>query len=219
MKIHIVNCSHKAKNGNSRYLADEFVKLLHFQDLHVTHSSVMDKKIPCSDILSADFLIFSGPVYVDSLSSLSLNYLIELSKLNFRDSNVEGLIAFSNSGFYEASHNELSLEIYEVFCKKNNIPYLGGLGLGAGEMLEATGRVYPLDSDLKRDILRAFLLIKDCMLTRKSMEGNRYIVPDISKKAYLKISHSYWDKHARKNGLDKECLLVKYKEDNRGIQG
>ncbi|GAA0068195.1 hypothetical protein ACV3R5_14650 [Clostridium perfringens] len=219
MKVHIVNCSHKAKNGNSRYLVDEFLKLLYSQNLKVTYSSVMDREIPYSDILGSNFLFFSGPVYVDSLSSLSLKYLIELSKLNFKDSSLEGIIAFSNSGFYEASHNELSLEIYEVFCKKNNISYLGGLGIGAGEMLEATSEVYPLDSELKKDIWRALILIKDCMLTQKPLKENIYIVPNISKKTYLKISHSYWNKHAKKNGLDKENLLVKYKEENCGIQG
>lgn len=170
MKIHIVNCSHKAKNGNSGYLADEFVKLLDFHDLKVTYSSVRNKDIPYSDVLEADFLIFSSPVYVDSLSSLSLKYLIELSKLNFKDSRLEGIIAFSNSGFYEASHNELSLEIFEAFCKRINIPYFGGLGLGAGEMLEATSESYPLNSDLKKDILKALISIKDCMVRKEPLK-------------------------------------------------
>lgn len=218
MKIHIVNCSHKANNGNSKYLADEFVKLLNFHNLKVTHSSVRDKEIPYSDILGANYLIFSSPVYVDSLSSLSLNYLIELSKCNLKDSRLEGIIVFSNSGFYEASHNKLSLEIYGAFCKKNNILYLGGLGVGAGEMLKATSEIYSLDSDLKKDILRAFNLIKDCMVTRKPLGENIYLVPNVNKKAYIKISHSYWDKKAKRNGLNKEKILVKYEGKNNGIQ-
>lgn len=212
MKIHVVIGSHKINYGNSKYIADEFLGFCNYLDTEITETYLTEGKWNLSQLTEANYIIFSSPVYVDSLPSRMLMFLIHLGMLNLKQYNIKGVIAFSNSGFYEASHNIINLRIIRLFCYKKGIPFIGGVGIGAGEMLESSKDTCPMESMLKYKILEAFKRVKECLDSDISLKDFILVSPMISKRSYQKISHNFWNQKAKENGILEVDMYEKYKK-------
>lgn len=157
-------------------------------------------------IHDSDVAVFSSPVYVDSIPSATLEFLYELSQEDFSVSRLKGILAVSNSGFYEAVHNENSLNIYKCFANKIEIKFIAGLGIGAGEMLESTKTMIPINSFFKRPVYKALSDIAQIIIENGKTNDFIFTTPRISKLLYKTISHKYWDKKGGKNGLTRKQL-------------
>jgi hypothetical protein len=86
---------------------------------------------------SSDLLILAFPLYVDSLPSRVVAAL-ELIAEHGRLGNIRTrprLVAIVNSGFPEASQNDLALAICRCFAQEVGIDWAGGLALGGGPMI------------------------------------------------------------------------------------
>jgi multimeric flavodoxin WrbA len=92
---------------------------------------------------NSDLIVLSFPLYVDSLPSQVIKFLELIAdhekKRQFQEKKY--FIAIVNSGFPEASQNEIALSICRLFAKQVGFIWLGGLAKGGGEMI--AGR--PLD--------------------------------------------------------------------------
>lgn len=86
---------------------------------------------------NSEVIILSFPLYVDSLPAPVIK-TFEAIVDHVKKSNFNGkkyFVAIVNSGFPEASQNELALSICRLFAKQAGFIWLGGLAKGGGEMI------------------------------------------------------------------------------------
>ncbi|MGD9029849.1 MAG: NAD(P)H-dependent oxidoreductase [Anaerolineae bacterium] len=86
----------------------------------------------------ADLLIFSAPLYWDSLPA-AVTKLLEILHQRLDDHvrpAEQRLVAISNCGFPEAQQNAIALRIYRCFGRQTGFTWAGGLALGGGEPIK-----------------------------------------------------------------------------------
>ena len=136
MKIMMIDGSPKVSKSNSEYFLNILSDFIESKDI-VKYK--LSKKVDYEDIIkeinTIDTLVFAFPLYVDSLPSHVLEFLIMLEE-NFKD-NLKGVNVYviANCGFYEGKQNKIALNIMKCWCKKMNIKWAQGIGIGAGEMM------------------------------------------------------------------------------------
>ena len=91
-----------------------------------------------------DAVCLSIPLYVDGLPSRVVEFLTQAEEyckthpFRFR------LYALSNNGFVEGRQNRFALQILKAWCKRTEITWGGGVGIGGGTMLQVLGLLYPI---------------------------------------------------------------------------
>ena len=132
----MIDGSPKVSKSNSEYFLNILSDFIESKDI-VKYK--LSKKVDYEDIIkeinTIDTLVFAFPLYVDSLPSHVLEFLIMLEE-NFKD-NLKGVNVYviANCGFYEGKQNKIALNIMKCWCKKMNIKWAQGIGIGAGEMM------------------------------------------------------------------------------------
>jgi multimeric flavodoxin WrbA len=91
----------------------------------------------CDAVKRADVVILSFPLYVDTVpfcvtAAMEALYALHQNGLARRT----GLVAIANSGFPEASHNQVALDVCHQFAIAAGLQWQGGLALGGGEALK-----------------------------------------------------------------------------------
>ncbi|MBP8854904.1 MAG: hypothetical protein KBG54_00190 [Oscillospiraceae bacterium] len=86
----------------------------------------------CKD---ADAVVFAMPVYVDAIPSHVLAFLEVAEEAAKRCNWHCKVYTITNCGFFEGVQCEALLTQMEYWCRRANLAYSGGLGIGAGEML------------------------------------------------------------------------------------
>lgn len=83
---------------------------------------------------TADLIILSFPLYVDSLPApvIKAMELIKESRDTSERKKSQNFIAISNNGFPEASQNITALQICRIFSKDCGFVWKGGIALGGG---------------------------------------------------------------------------------------
>ena len=79
-------------------------------------------------------LVFVFPLYVDSIPSQLLQFLIILGEL--KDLNHDMMVyCVVNNGFFEGTQNYIAIQQMKNWCAAANLKWGQGVGIGAGEML------------------------------------------------------------------------------------
>lgn len=128
-RILLLNGSPKYKDSASEkylnmvydYLDDNY----YVEEINMLKVTKTTKKI----VENSDILIISTPLYVDSLPSHVLRFLIEISSLNLKNKLV---YVISNCGFHEGINNIVLMDIVKNYCLRNEMQFMGGLGIGGG---------------------------------------------------------------------------------------
>jgi len=83
---------------------------------------------------SADLIILTFPLYVDSLPApvIKAMELIKEEKEKSESKKSQNFIAICNSGFPEASQSKVALQICRMFSKDCGFVWKGGVALGGG---------------------------------------------------------------------------------------
>lgn len=133
MRTLFLDCSPKKKNSTSSYLMwhvkvsisgkKEKMKLL-----PKNYNAIIEK------LNEVDTLVLSMPVYVDGIPGSVLEFLSKVEEaLKGKNPNLK-VYVISNCGFYEGRQNKNSLAMVSNWCSECGFQYMGGLGVGAGEM-------------------------------------------------------------------------------------
>lgn len=93
-------------------------------------------------IETADAVVFFVPLYVDSVPSHVLAFLMELEKFCREKKPGLHVYAVANNGFIEGKQNEPLFRVLENFCIRSEAKWCGGLGIGGGVMLHAMKYVF-----------------------------------------------------------------------------
>ena len=137
---------HSTSNSLGRYFCERLKTYrITYQTQYLCRSihSEKDQMSVLQLIDNSDLIVLSFPLYVDSLPSQVIKFLELIADHEKKRQSQEKkyFIAIVNSGFPEASQNEIALSICRLFAKQVGFIWLGGLAKGGGEMI--AGR--PLD--------------------------------------------------------------------------
>lgn len=145
MNFLIVNASPKKKGGASRFFSNLFRLFLPgLQKKAVSLSSRQDFQKVLELFPDMDAVCLFVPLYVDSLPSHVVEFLIQAESYCKSHSCRFRLYALSNNGFVEGKQNRPALRMLQAWCERAGIPWGGGIGVGGGVMLQVLGIVYPI---------------------------------------------------------------------------
>lgn len=152
-----------------------------------------------SQMQNSDVLIFAFPLYVDSIPSHLLRFLVELQNRGLESKNKK-VYCIINNGFFEGRQNHVAATIMKNWCRISGIVYGQSIGVGAGEMLPFL-RDIPLGHGPNRNIGMAFRKLADNILSLKS-EEDLFVLPNWPRFLWrIQASLLVWYPRARKNGV------------------
>lgn len=208
MKAALISGSPKAKGSNSEYLLAELKKLI-TNDYEIESFNVnqcLHSQEALESICGCDVLVVAFPVYVDGIPSHMLHFLKKI-EVFFQSKKKKTIAVYAvvNCGFYEGEQTGLSLQMIETWCKKAELVWGQGGGVGAGEMLGSLQSV-PIGHGPKKNLGRALEALAKNILNRTS-GGNLFISPNFPRFAFKLCAHIMWKSQAKANGLTKKDLL------------
>lgn len=155
-------------------------------------------------IAGSDVLVLVFPLYVDSIPSQLLQFLINLEGLN--DLNHDMMVyCIVNNGFFEGTQNYIALQQMKNWCAAANLNWGQGVGIGAGEMLPFIANI-PLKHGPNKNIGYVISNLAANLLNRKSGKDS-FISPNWPRFLWrIQSTKSFWMPHARSNGLKKQDL-------------
>ena len=206
MKIMMIDGSPKVSKSNSEYFLNILSDFIESKDI-VKYK--LSKKVDYEDIIkeinTIDTLVFAFPLYVDSLPSHVLEFLIMLEE-NFKD-NLKGVNVYviANCGFYEGKQNKIALNIMKCWCKKMNIKWAQGIGIGAGEMMGGLRNV-PMGKGPNTNLgLALDNLAKN--INENKIGDDIFTTPSMFPRfAFRLAANRFWISKANRNGLKKRDL-------------
>ena len=206
MKIMMIDGSPKVSKSNSEYFLNILSDFIESKDI-VKYK--LSKKVDYEDIIkeinTIDTLVFAFPLYVDSLPSHVLEFLIMLEE-NFKD-NLKGVNVYviANCGFYEGKQNKIALNIMKCWCKKMNIKWAQGIGIEAGEMMGGLRNV-PMGKGPNTNLGLALDNLAKNINENKS-EDDIFTTPSMFPRfAFRLVANRFWISKANRNGLKKRDL-------------
>ncbi|WP_042394923.1 hypothetical protein [Clostridium saudiense] len=206
MKIMMIDGSPKVSKSNSEYFLNILSDFIESKDI-VKYK--LSKKVDYEDIIkeinTIDTLVFAFPLYVDSLPSHVLEFLIMLEE-NFKD-NLKGVNVYviANCGFYEGKQNKIALNIMKCWCKKMNIKLAQGIGIGAGEMMGGLRNV-PMGKGPNTNLGLALDNLAKNINENKSGD-DIFTTPSMFPRfAFRLAANRFWISKANRNGLKKRDL-------------
>ena len=200
MKICIINGSPKAGKSTSGLLIGYLMPFIKGNEIITYNVCKMDfSQIQFSPIQSSDVLIFAFPLYIDSINSALLRFLIELQKRGFKNKNIN-VYCIINNGFYEGRQNHIAASIMQNWSKAAGLAYCQTLGIGAGEMLPFFKDI-PLGHGPNKSIGIAIQKLCQNILSLNQGE-DLFISPDWPRFLWkIQASLCFWYPRAKKNGL------------------
>lgn len=206
MKIMMIDGSPKVSKSNSEYFLNILSDFIESKDI-VKYK--LSKKVDYEDIIkeinTIDTLVFAFPLYVDSLPSHVLEFLIMLEE-NFKDNLKEvNVYVIANCGFYEGKQNKIALNIMKCWCKKMNIKWAQGIGIGAGEMMGGLRNV-PMGKGPNTNLGLALDNLAKNINENKSGD-DIFTTPSMFPRfAFRFAANRFWISKANRNGLKKRDL-------------
>jgi len=153
-------------------------------------------------------IILIFPLFVHSLPSNTLKFLIELEK-TIQQEQKKDLIIYTiiNNGFYEGKQNNIAFEIIKNWCEHSSVKFGGGIGQGAGEMLGRTKHL-PKERDLFKNLNSALQKMTVCMEQKEQMKVE-YLNPIFPRFLWKFMAVRHWNSQAKKNKLSKSDIMKK----------
>jgi hypothetical protein len=213
VRILLVNGSPRRAAANSRIVLDALRSRL--GDGHEYHMvDVMTAEGARPGDLDVDFIVLAFPLYIDSLHSRLLSWLLSFEAMwratpaaGYEKRRI-GMIAVANNGFHEGIQNKTALDIVARFCAGCGIEWRGGVGIGTGEML-GNMKDAPDEMLIKRPVSRALDAIAARVVDGNATGGNLYVQHAFPWPLHRLMGHIGWRKQARKNGVSRRQLKAR----------
>ena len=199
--IVLLNCSLKGPRGNSRYFLNRLKSCLTEDCLDLEMRDVLKNPDEFVQILhSAGALVLGAPLYVDGMPAQVLA-LMELLHASCREQLPRiPVYVVSNLGFYESAQIRVLLDITRNWCAKMDLPYGGGVAIGAGGLMSAF-KGMSLDALPNKALGRGMRRLAGAISARASIE-NLYVQPTcIPRFVYMIAAHTLFRSTGKKNGV------------------
>ena len=200
MKIALINSSPKLKNSNTALVLSDLKHYLN-PDIELLEYSLnfkSDFEVLLNTVKNCDAWIFAYPLYVDNLPSHLLSFLefIEDKKLSIGKKSV---YAIANCGFFEGIQNDLTLEVFENWCKKVDFFYKGGVGIGGGEAFSCLKSI-PVGYGPKASIDNALRKLSNAVATLSKID-NQFVNLNYPRFLYQLGAQGRWKREIKENGF------------------
>jgi hypothetical protein len=142
MNIMIINGSPKKKGGASAFFGN-VLRCMLFPNIVTTKNIGISRDYQeiFDNLQNTDAVVFSVPLYIDSIPSHFIHFLKEMEQYCRNNKCKFMLYVISNSGFIGGHQNQAHLEQYKCWCERANIAWGGGLGIGGGVMLNVLYKI------------------------------------------------------------------------------
>ena len=148
MKTVFINGSPKKRFSVSNYFGKLQSMFIRGQNVFLRLRTKNDHKKIFEQIINADIVIFSIPLYVDCVPSHILSFLREMESF-CKEYKIElKIYAIANNGFIEGKQNATLFRVMENFCTRSNLLWCGGIGIGGGVMFNALKVVLMIESGI-----------------------------------------------------------------------
>jgi len=183
------------------YLFEELEKRgVATQTMHVakavrTEETVEELRAAAS---SADLIVLSFPLYIDSLPAPTIRALEVLAEPPVGPA---AFVAICQSGFPEVDHNEVAVEICRHFAEDAGFEWAGGLILAAGGMIG--GQPLRTLQGMMRSAIKALDLTAEALAAGRSVPDEAVQLmakPPIPKIGYRFMANWGWRSQFKKRG-------------------
>lgn len=184
-----INGSPKIKYGASYHYLKQYTN-------NIINSNLYNNK-DLKKIKKSNIIIFSFPLYVDSLPSHFLRFLSYLEGNNITNKNI---YAICNLGFYEATQGNIALKIIKNFCLRTNNNYMGGLVIGCGPI---GFKKYPIiNIRIKSNLNKLKYAI-----AKKKVFNDKCVTTLLPRFIYLKCANYNFKKNIKKYLLKNKTII------------
>lgn len=135
MKTVFINGSPKKKLSVSSYILFIVRLLVKGEVVKEQVRNAGDYERILNSIADADNVVFGVPLYVDGVPSHMLAFMKAMEKFCIEKRIRLNVYVVSNGGFIEGSQNKPLMLVFENFCRRCNLTWRGGVGIGGGVML------------------------------------------------------------------------------------
>lgn len=155
------------------------------------------------DIKKSDVIIFAFPLYIDSPTSLTLEFLDYIIDKKIKLEN-KLIYAVINCGFRDGSQNITAVNIIKSWCLKVGAEYASSIMIGAGEVV-GKDKFRFISKRALKDIKRFAEVVEF-----KQKEDDIITTVDLlNDKLYCLLANLSWIKKGRKNNLTNIDLRAK----------
>ncbi|MBQ6886884.1 MAG: hypothetical protein IJN54_05185 [Lachnospiraceae bacterium] len=148
MKTVFINGSPKKKFSASAYFLDVLKFFVKGKKVKETLRTPSDHERILNTLKDADSVVFCLPLYVDGVPSHVLSFMKKMEVFCKENSLQLNVYVISNGGFIEGKQNQALLQVFENFCKRSNIKWCGGIGIGGGVMLNVLRIVFLIQAGI-----------------------------------------------------------------------
>jgi len=128
---------------------------------HVRRPSRAERLLEAID--AADLFVLSSPLYIDSLPYLVTLTLerIAAHRGAMAEPRPVRFLAIVNCGFPEPRHTHVALNIARAFARRAELEWVGGLGIGGGELIHGA----PLEAAMRpaRKVARSLDIVAEAL--------------------------------------------------------
>lgn len=142
MKTVFINGSPKKHFSASNYFLKLQSAFVRGQAVFLKLRNKGDHKNILEQIIDADAVVFSMPLYVDGPPSHILAFLQDMEIFCKAHHLCLKIYAISNNGFIEGKQNAPLFYVLKNFCVRSDIQWCGGIGIGGGVMFNALRIVF-----------------------------------------------------------------------------
>lgn len=130
--------SPKGERGSSWEFGSFLLHHLEARGVATRRRAITPSDTLLDDVREAELLILSFPLYADGIPARFKAALMEIARAG---TGPKLCMALVQCGFLESSQNDCAIEMCRLFARDAGFVWLGGLGRGAGGMIEGK----PLD--------------------------------------------------------------------------
>lgn len=153
-----------------------------------------------SDVLKANSIVLSFPLYVDGPPSGVIKFMEYIRDNNIDISN-KNIYSIINCGFWETKHNRIADLIIENFANSCKANYKGSFLIGAGEIIGKCNKVW-LYKIVSIPFLFKIKKFKKCIINNDDIRMETTIRP-MWKRLYIFMANINWKRQMIKNGCYK----------------
>ena len=204
-KLVLLNCSMRGKNANSETFLSDMAVHLQREYTFLRLSEYQNKQEKLIDqLMQAETLVLSMPLYVDGLSSTVIRLLDRLTLEGFGTG--RKVFVLSNLGLYESHQMNNLLSMIRAWCDVTGCAYSGSVVISAGELIGVL--IKYMKSGPVRGVTKALAALAEHVNTGTAME-DRYVQPVMFPRwLYIQIANRSWDRQALASHMKPNDLKI-----------
>ena len=197
----LISGSPKITNSNSLYFLKSISEYLDEYNIFEIKKKKYNEILNSID--KSDIIVFAFPLYVDSPTSIMLNFLDYIidKKISLENKLIYVIV---NCGFREGKQNITAVNIMKRWCQKVNATYGSSILIGAGEIVGKEKYKF-----ISKKAIKDIKFFANIVKEKQTHEDIITTMDLINNKFYCYLANLSWNKKGKINGLSKSELRIR----------